>query len=219
VAAGEADSTAVVAADFAVVEEGDSVAVVADSAAAEVAPVSTAAGEADSAAPVLVSAAEAASVAVIAACLRHVAVEGTPDRAYLAVTGLTRTPDPGACGPVLRTVLAEPRVRGGHRAPPTLTVVGTVLRGAAAAPERPLRLPRFDQELMEAGGNRSAEVVGPLLRARQRGSPLRQTRWQGGTPYPRAPLFRRSIARSGVRTSAAFAPDLALDLALDFAPD
>jgi hypothetical protein len=172
-AAGAADSAAAVAAD--------SVAVVADSAAAEVAPVSAAAVAADSAAAVLVSA-EAASVAVIAACLRHVAAGGMSDRAYLAVTGLTRIPDPGACGPVLRTVRAEPWVRLGHRAPLSLTVVGTVLRSAAVAPERPLRPPRFDRELMEAGGNRSAGVVDLLLRARQQEASLRQTRWQGGTP-------------------------------------
>ena len=181
--------------------------------------VSGAAGEADSAAVAVLVSAEVASVAVIAACLRHVAAGGMSDRAYLAVTGLTRTPGPGACGPASRTVQAEPWVLGGHRLLLIPTVVGTVLHGAAVAPERPLRLPRFDLELMEAGGNRSAEVVGPLLRAVQRGAPLRLTRWQGGTPYPRAPLFRRSIAHSGIRTSAIFAPDLAPDLAPDFAPD
>jgi hypothetical protein len=192
VAAGEADSG--VAA-----EEGDS----------------AVAGEADSAAVAVLVSAEVASVAVIAACLRHVAAGGMSDRAYLAVTGLTRTPRPGACGPASRTVQAEPWVLGGHRLLLIPTVVGTVLHGAAVAPERPLRLPGFDQELMEAGGNRSAEVVGPLLRAVQRGAPLRLTRWQGGTPYPRAPLFRRFIAHSGFRASAIFAPDLAPD----FAPD
>jgi len=163
---------------------------------------------------VLVSA-EVASVAVIAACLRHVAAGGMSDRAYLAVTGLTRTPDPGACAPASRTARADPSVRQGHRVPLSLTVVGTLSRSAAVAPERPLRLPRFDQEPMEAGGNRSAEAVRPLLRARQQGAPLRPTRWQGGTPYPRPPLFQRSIAHSGVRTSATFVPDLAPDFALD----
>jgi hypothetical protein len=197
----EADSAAAVAAvqvSEAAAEEGDSAVAV----------------EADSAAAVLVSA-EVASVAVIAACLRHVAVGDMSDRAYLAVTGLTCTPDPGACGPASGTVQAEPWVRGGHRPPLTLTVVGALLRGAAVAPDRPLRLPGFDQELMEAGGNRSAEAVRPLLRARQQGAPPRLTRWQGGTPYPRPPLFRRCIAHSGIRTSAVFAPDLAPDLALD----
>jgi len=210
VAAGEEDSAVAVEADSAAVGEADF--------AAAVALVSAAAGEADSAAAVLVSA-EVASVAVIAACLRHVAVGGMSDRAYLAVTGLTRTPDPGACDPALGTVQAEPRVRRGHRVPLSPTVVGAVLRSAAVAPERPLRLPRFDQELMEAGGNRSAEAVRPLLRARQQGAPLRQTRWQEGTPYPSPPLFRRSIAHSGVRTSAIFAQDLAPGLAPDFALD
>jgi len=204
VAAGEADFTAAEA-DSVVAEEADSVAAVL---------VSAAAGEADSAAAVLVSA-EVASVAVIAACLRHVAAGDMSDRAYLAVTGLTRTPDPEACGPASGTVQAEPWVRRGHRVPLSLTVVGTLLRSAAVAPERPLRLPRFDQELMEAGGNRSAEAVRPLLRARQQGAPLRQTRWLGGTPYPRPPLFQRSIAHSGIRTSAIFAQDLAPDFALD----
>jgi hypothetical protein len=188
-------------------EEADSV--------AAVALVSAAAGEADSAAAAVVVSAEVASMAVIAACLRHVAAGGMPDRAYLAVTGLTRTTDPGACGPASGTVQAEPWVRRGHRLPLTLTVVGAVLRGAAVAPERPLGLPRFDQELMEAGGNRSAEVVGLLLRAVQQGAPLRQTRWQEGTPYPKPPLFQRSIAHSGIRTSAIFVPDLAPDFALD----
>jgi hypothetical protein len=209
VAAGEEDS-AVAVADSAAVGEADF--------AAAVALVSAAAGEADSAAAVLVSA-EAASVAVIAACQRHVAAEGMPDRAHLAVTGLTRTPDPGACGPASRTAQADPSVRQGHRVPLSLTAVGTLLRSAAVARERPLRLPRFDQELMEAGGNRSAEVVGLLLRARQQGAPLRQTRWQGGTPYPSQPLFRRSIAHSGIRTSAVFAPDFAPGLAPELAPD
>jgi hypothetical protein len=195
VAAGEADFAAAVA-DSVAVEE-------ADSGAAEEAD-SVAAGEADFAA--------AASVVVIAAC-------GMSDRAYLAVTGLTRTLDPGACGPASRTAQADPSVRQGHRVPLSLTVVGAVLRGAAVAPERPLRLPRFDQELMEAGGNRSAEAVRPLLRARQQGAALRQTRWQGGTPYPRPALFRRSIAHSGIRTSAIFAQDLAQDFAPELAPD
>jgi hypothetical protein len=205
----EADSVAAGEEDSAVAEEADS---------AAAALVSGAAGEADSAAAVLVSA-EVASVAVIAACLRHVAVGGMSDRAYLAVTGLTRTPDPEACGPASGTVQAEPWVRRGHRVPLSPTGVGTLLRSAAVAPERPLRLPRFDQELLEAGGNRSAEAVRPLLRARQQGAPLRPTRWQGGTPYPRPPLFQRSIAHSGIRTSAIFAQDLAPELAPDFALD
>jgi hypothetical protein len=209
VAAGEEDSAAAGALVSAEAGEADSAAVGEAGFAAAVL-VSAAAEEADSAAAVLVSA-EVASVAVIAACLRHVAAGGMSDRAYLAVTGLTRTPDPEACGPASRTVRAEPWVRGGHRAPLTLTVVGAVLRSAAVAPERPLGLLRFDQELMGAGGNRSAEVVGLLLRARRQGAPLRQTHWQGGTPYPRAPLFRRSIAQSGIRTSAVFVPDLAPD--------
>ena len=195
-------------------EEADSVAAGAVSAAAE-ALVSAEAREVDSAPAVALVSAEAASVAVIAACLRHVAAGGMSDRAYLAVIDLTRTPDPEACGPASRTVQAEPWVRGGHRLPPTLTVVGALLRSVAVAPERPLGLPRFDQELMEADGNRSAEVVGLLLRARQQGAPLRQTRWQGGTPYPRPPLFQGSIAHSGFRTSAIFAPDLVPD----FVPD
>ena len=190
--------------------EEDSAAAVADSVAA---------GEADSVAAVVLVSAEVASVAVIAACLRHVAAEGMPDRAHLAVTGLTRTPDPRACGPASRTAQADPSVRQGHRVPLSLTAVGTLLRSAAVARERPLRLPRFDQELMEAGGNRSAEAVRPLLRARQQGAPLRQTRWQGGTPYPSQPLFRRSIAHSGIRTSAVFAPDFAPGLAPELAPD
>ena len=209
VAAGEEDSAVAVEADsVAAGEEDSAVAVEADSAV----------GEVDFAAAVLVSA-EVASVAVIAACLRHVAAGDMSDRAYLAVTGLTRTPDPEACGPASGTVQAEPWVRRGHRVPLSLTVVGTLLRSAAVAPERPLRLPRFDQELMEAGGNRSAEAVRPLLRARQQGAPLRQTRWQEGTPYPSPPLFRRSIAHSGLRTSAIFAQDLAPGLAPDFALD
>jgi hypothetical protein len=201
VAAAEADSGAAEAAvlvSAAAAEEGDS-------AVAGEADSSAAAEEADS------GAAEAASAAVIAACLRHVAAGRMSDRAYLAVTGLTRTPDPGACGPASRTAQADPSVRQGHRVPLTLTVVGTLLRSAAVAPERPLRLPRLDQELMEAGGNRSAEVVGLLLRAVLQGAPLRQTRWQEGTPYPKPPLFQRSIAHSGIRTSPIFAPDLALD--------
>jgi hypothetical protein len=201
----EAASVAAGVADSAVAGEADSVA-----AEAAVLVSAAAAEEADS------GAAEADSgAAVIAACLRHVAAGGMSDRAYLAVTGLTRTPDPGACGPASRTAQADPSVRQGHRVPLTLTVVGTLLRSAAVAPERPLRLPRLDQELMEAGGNRSAEVVGLLLRAVQQGAPLRQTRWQEGTPYPKPPLFQRSIAHSGFRTSAIFAQDLAPDLALD----
>jgi hypothetical protein len=152
-----------------------------------------------------------ALVVVIAACLRHVAAGHMSDRVYLAVIELTRTPDPEACGPASGTVRAESWLRGDHRVPLTLTVVRALLRGAAVAPGRPLRLPRFDQELMEAGGNRSAEVVGLLLRAVQQGAPLRQTRWQGGTPYRRPPLFRRSTAHSGFRTSAIFAPDFAPD--------
>ena len=207
VAAGEADSGAAA-------EEADFAAAEADFAAA-VALVSAAAVALVFAAVVAADSAAVASVAVIAACQRHVAAGDMSDRVCLAVTGLTRTPDPEACGPASRTVRAEPWVRGGHRLPLTLAVVGAVLPGAAVAPERPLRLPRFDQELMEAGGNRSAEAVRPLLRARQQGAPLRQTRWQGGTPYPSQPLFRRSIAHSGVRTSAVFAPDLAPDCALD----
>jgi hypothetical protein len=207
---GEADFAAAVALVSAAAGEADSAAAVADSVAVE---------EADFAAAVVLVSAEAASVVVFAACLRHVAAGGMSDRAYLAVTVLTRTPDPGACAPASRTARADPSVRQGHRVPLSLTVVGTLLRSAAVAPERPLRLPRLDQELMEAGGNRSAEVVGLLLRARQQGAPLRQTRWQGGTPYPRPPLFQRSIAHSGIRTSAVFAPDFAPGLAPELAPD
>jgi hypothetical protein len=212
VAAGEADFAAAVAlVSAAAAQEAASVAAgEADSGVAAEAD-SGAAGQADSAAVAVLVSAAAASVVVIAACLRHVAAGGMSDRAYLAVTGLTRTPDPGACGPASRTAQADPSVRQGHRVPLTLTVVGTLLRSAAVAPERPLRLPRLDQELMEAGGNRSAEVVGLLLRAVQQGAPLRQTRWQEGTPYPKPPLFQRSIAHSGIRTSPIFAPDLALD--------
>jgi hypothetical protein len=213
----EADSVAAGVADSAVAGVADSgaaeAAVLVSAAAAEEGD-SAVAGEADSSAAAEEAdsgAAEAASAAVIAACLRHVAAGGMSDRAYLAVTGLTRTPDPGACGPASRTAQADPSVRQGHRVPLTLTVVGTLLRSAAVAPERPLRLPRLDQELMEAGGNRSAEVVGLLLRAVQQEAPLRQTRWQEGTPYPKPPLFQRSIAHSGIRTSPIFAPDLALD--------
>lgn len=87
------------------------------------------------------------------------------DRVHLAVTGHTRTPDPEAFGQASRTVQAEPWFRGGRRVPLTLTVVPALLRSAAVARERPLRLPGFDRELMEADGNRSAEVVRLLLRA------------------------------------------------------
>jgi hypothetical protein len=163
---GEADFAAAVALVSAAAGEADSAAAVADSVAVEEADfaaavvlVSAEAGEADSAAAAVLVSAEAASVVVFAACLRHVAAGGMSDRAYLAVTVLTRTPDPGACAPASRTARADPSVRQGHRVPLSLTVVGALLRGAAVAPERPLRLPRFDQELMEAGGNRSAEVV------------------------------------------------------------
>lgn len=146
------------------------------------------------------------------------------DRVHPAVTGHTRTPDPEAYGQASRTVWAEPRFQGGHRVRLTLTVVGTLLRSVAAARERPLRLPGFCQELMEAGGNPSAEVVRLLLRAVPQEAPLRQTRWQGGTPYPGPPLFQRSSvhlgARSGIRASAIFAPNrLVPDWAPDFAPD
>src|ERR1700739_566872 len=109
-------------------EEADSVAAVAADSAAAVA--------ADSSAAAVLVSAEAASVAVIAACLRHVAAGGMSDRAYLAVTGLTRTLDPGACGPALGAVQAEPWVRRGHRVPLSLTAVGTLSRAAAVAPER-----------------------------------------------------------------------------------
>jgi hypothetical protein len=65
--------------------------------------------EADSAAVVvaLVSA-EVASVVVLAACLRRAVAGRMSDRVHLAVTGLTLTPDPEACGPASGTVGAEP---------------------------------------------------------------------------------------------------------------
>jgi hypothetical protein len=163
---------AVAAEDF--MEAAVSVAAVgADSVAEE----EVSAAAADSVAAVSVAAgvfsAEEASVAVIAACLRHPAAGRMADRVPLAVTGHTGTLDPEAFGQASQTVWAEPWFRGGHRVPQTLTVVGTLLRSAAVAPERPLRLPGFDQELMEASGNRSAEVVRLLLRAVRQEAPLR----------------------------------------------
>lgn len=196
----EADSVAALAVS-AEVEEVDSLAVVASAGAGVV----VSAG-ADSAAAVELSA-EEASVAVIAACLRHAAAGHMSDRVHLAVTGHTRTPDPEAYGQASRTVRAEPWFQGGHRLPLTLTVAGTLLRSAAVARQRPLRLPGFDQELLEAGGNRSAEVVRLLLRAVRQEAPLRPTRWQGGTPYPGPPLFQGFVAHSGFRTSAIFVPN------------
>lgn len=204
----EADSAAALAVSAEVVE-ADSLAVVASAGAAVV--VSAGAGVvvsagADSAAAVELSA-EEASVAVLAACLRHAAAGHMSDRVHLAVIGHTRTPDPEAFGQASRTVRAEPWFQGGHRLPLTLTVVGTLLRSAAVAPERPLRLPGFDQELLEAGGNRSAEVVRLRLRAVRQEAPQRPTRWQGGTPYPGPPLFQGFVAHSGFRTSAIFVPN------------
>ena|SRR5579859_6522493 len=133
--------------------------------------------EADSGVAVVVVFVEVASMAVTAACPRRGVAARMSDRVHVAASGLTRTLDPEPCGAAFGTVQAEQLFRRGHRASLTLTVVGALLRGPAMAPDRRLRLPAFDPELMEARGNRSGQIVRLFLGVRQ-GAPLCQERWK-----------------------------------------
>ena len=119
--------------------------------------------EADSGVAVALVSVEAVSVVVIAACLRHAVGARMPGRVRRAVTGPTRTRDLGACDLALQAVRADQWLRGGHCAPPTLAVVGALLRSAAITPGGPLRLLVFDPNLTEARGNRSTQIARPPL--------------------------------------------------------